>query len=254
MAQRTRESEAARARLVGIFETTTDLVATARPDGRLLYLNQAGHSMLGLKESEDLSQTNLSQIMSPESQNRLFDEAIPTALQRGSWSGETLWLSRSGACIPASQVVIAHKSESGELEYLSLVARDISQIKQAEEAQREQRVLSDALRDTAAALNSTLHFEEVLDRILENVGRVMPHDVAHIMLIEGDVARIVRRRSNGTPGTCRTTASSGSTSIRSGGTNPLRTWRRRSRATSFAVLKRLLRCFSVPSRRCADGI
>jgi len=54
----------------------------------------------------------------------------------------------------------------------------------AEEAEREQRALAEALRDTAAALNSTLEFDQVLDRILANVGRVVSHDAASIMLID----------------------------------------------------------------------
>ena len=66
--------------------------------------------------------------------------------------------------------------------------------KQIEEAGREQRVLVEALRDTAAALNSTLDFDAALDRILDNVSRVVPHDAADIMLLEGGLARIVRCR------------------------------------------------------------
>jgi signal transduction histidine kinase len=61
-------------------------------------------------------------------------------------------------------------------------------------AEREQRALAEALRDTAAALNRTLQFDEVLRQILENVGRVVPHDAANIMLIEDDHARVVRAR------------------------------------------------------------
>ena len=54
--------------------------------------------------------------------------------------------------------------------------------------------LAEALRDTTAALNSTLHFDEVLDRILTNVGHVVPHDSADIMLLESGIARVVRSR------------------------------------------------------------
>jgi len=60
------------------------------------------------------------------------------------------------------------------------------------EAEREQRALAEALRDTAGAMNSTLNFDEVLDRILSNIGRVVPHDAANIMLVEKDKVRIVR--------------------------------------------------------------
>lgn len=66
--------------------------------------------------------------------------------------------------------------------------------KQVEDAEREQRVLAEALRDTAAALNSTLDFEKVLDRILENVGLVVPHETAVIMLLENGYWRAERHK------------------------------------------------------------
>jgi signal transduction histidine kinase len=52
------------------------------------------------------------------------------------------------------------------------------------EAERDQRRLAEALRDSAAVLNRTLHFDEVLDRVLDTVGRVVSHDIANIMLID----------------------------------------------------------------------
>jgi PAS domain S-box-containing protein len=60
-------------------------------------------------------------------------------------------------------------------------------------AEREQRTLAEALRDTAAVLNSTLELNEVLDRMLAHVSQVVPHDAATIMLVDDDgVARIIR--------------------------------------------------------------
>jgi len=60
------------------------------------------------------------------------------------------------------------------------------------EAEQQARSLSEALRDTMTALNSTIELSEVFDQILDNIDRVVRHDVADIMLIEGDVARVVR--------------------------------------------------------------
>ncbi len=74
------------------------------------------------------------------------------------------------------------------------VARDITERKRIEESEREQRLLAEALRDSAAALNGTLNFDEVLDRILVNVERVVPHDAAGVMLIEAGAASNVRTR------------------------------------------------------------
>ncbi len=62
---------------------------------------------------------------------------------------------------------------------------DITALKQAEAAEHAQRTLAESLRDTAAALTSTLDPDVVLRRILENVGHVVPHDAGNICLIEG---------------------------------------------------------------------
>lgn len=71
------------------------------------------------------------------------------------------------------------------------IGRDVTEIKEAEHAEREQRRLAEALRDTATILNSTLTLEAVFNGILQQVGRVAPHDGANIMLIEEGTARVV---------------------------------------------------------------
>jgi len=65
-------------------------------------------------------------------------------------------------------------------------------IRQAQEALRRERDLAEALKDAAAALTTTLDFEIVLDRILEQVSRVVPNEACNFMLIEGDRVRAVR--------------------------------------------------------------
>lgn len=67
-------------------------------------------------------------------------------------------------------------------------------------AEREQRILAEALRATAAVFSSTLNFDEVLDRILTHVGWVVPHDFADVMLVEGGVARVARFHGIDEPG------------------------------------------------------
>ncbi len=64
------------------------------------------------------------------------------------------------------------------------------------EEDREARLLAEALRDTASVLNSSLNFDEVMSRILDNVGQVVPHHSSSIMLIDkdGDTVRIVASR------------------------------------------------------------
>jgi PAS domain S-box-containing protein len=74
-----------------------------------------------------------------------------------------------------------------------IVARNITERRLIEQTEHEQRVLAEALRDTAAALNSSRTFEEVLDRLLDNVGHVVPYDMATFMLLdEHNNARVAR--------------------------------------------------------------
>lgn len=47
------------------------------------------------------------------------------------------------------------------------------------------------LRDIASAMNSTLELDKVLELVLNNVGKVLPHDAANIQFIEGGMARVV---------------------------------------------------------------
>lgn len=71
---------------------------------------------------------------------------------------------------------------------------EILERQQAENAEREQRLLAEALRDAATALSSARNLSEALDRILVIIERVVPHDAAEIMLLEEGVARVVRSR------------------------------------------------------------
>jgi len=60
------------------------------------------------------------------------------------------------------------------------------------EQERHQRVIAEALLDTAIALNSTLEFDDVLERILINMQNVIPHDSANILLLEDGKGTVVR--------------------------------------------------------------
>jgi two-component sensor histidine kinase len=75
----------------------------------------------------------------------LLKEAIPAAIRDGIWSGETALLHADGREIPLSQVVAVHKNSDGAVEFLSTIARDISERKRAEEqiksSLREKEVL-----------------------------------------------------------------------------------------------------------------
>lgn len=61
-------------------------------------------------------------------------------------------------------------------------------------AEQHERIFSDALVESAALLGSSLNLEEVLDKILDQAERVIPHESTNIMWIDGDHFHVVRAR------------------------------------------------------------
>ncbi|MCP4539927.1 MAG: GAF domain-containing protein [Chloroflexi bacterium] len=61
------------------------------------------------------------------------------------------------------------------------------------QAEHEQRELAEALAESAAIIN-TLDLDQVLDRILEQVDRIVSGDAFNVILLENEIARAVRWR------------------------------------------------------------
>lgn len=81
-----------------------------------------------------------------------------------------------------------HFSEKDKT-FLSLVSIQLASLVarlQIEAVEREQRQLNEALLDIAAALNSTLELDEVINRIFTNLKKVISHESADLILIQGE--------------------------------------------------------------------
>ena len=67
---------------------------------------------------------------------------------------------------------------------IQAMVEDITERVRAEAAERDQRTLAEALRETAETLNRSLDYKSVLKRILSIAGRVVPNDTATVILLE----------------------------------------------------------------------
>jgi PAS domain S-box-containing protein len=136
------------ARLIAIIDGTPDMVATSRADGTPLYCNPAGRGMLGLSSDDDLAKAVP---YSHRWASLLRGQAIAHAQAYGAWRGEAALLRPDGREIPVSQVLIAHRGDDGEIEYLSTIARDITEQRQNLDALN---LMASELRETNRALES----------------------------------------------------------------------------------------------------
>lgn len=145
----------ARDRYAEILDATPDFVGTADAGGRTLSINPAGRRMLGIGEDEDLSGVPITDYHPRWAREVILGKGIPAALRDGAWEGETALLTRDGREVPVSLVVIAHKGEDGETEYLSTIARDISEAKETEEQLVYHARLLENVRDAVLATDES---------------------------------------------------------------------------------------------------
>jgi len=74
------------------------------------------------------------------------------------------------------------------------IQQELTERRRAEQSERQQRKFVEALHDVTLALVSSLDLDIVLDRLLADVGQVVEHDAANIMLLDKSrtSAKVVR--------------------------------------------------------------
>ncbi|MEO8397670.1 MAG: DUF4118 domain-containing protein, partial [Chloroflexota bacterium] len=163
--------------------------------GKLVYSNYEAAKLMGFVSAEALMGAPMDQVLakfdildefgepfpmgSLPARLALLGLQYPEAILRYRFkdSGKDQW-----SYVKARPIL----NDKGEVQSAISLFLNITELKETQQALTEQRIFAEALRDTAEALTSSLDLTQVLDRILENVGRVTAHDAADIMLITGD--------------------------------------------------------------------
>lgn len=170
-----------------LFETFPLGITISDDYGRILEVNRASERLLGLPAFQHGERT----IDDPEwhmirldgtpmpgdefasvralRENRLIENVEMGVVKA---DGEVTWISVTATPIPLEGYGVA------------VAYGDITARVQSENALRQERDLSHALAEAAAVISRTLDPDEVLERFLEHVSRVIPHDAANVMLID----------------------------------------------------------------------
>ncbi len=157
------QAEMERNRLSAVLEATPDLVAIHEPDGRLRYLNSSGRRLLNFEAGEVLEGRCLKDIFPEELVEQLQVDVIPYVREHRYWAGEAVLRVLNERRMPVSLVVIAHQNEGGEVEHLSIIARDISERYRYEEELQHQAT-HDALTSLPNRFFLVEHFSSALER------------------------------------------------------------------------------------------
>lgn len=180
----------AEARYQLLANNTTDLISRHSPDGVFLSASPSFRRILNCSP-DGLTGRSAFDFIHPLDQAAVVD-AIQTCVRTNGRRNITFRVVRAhGRSLWVEATLqIVRDPETNSLAEIIATSRDVTETKNAEQAEKEQRVLAEALRNTTEALTSTLDLKTVMSRILENVGLVVPHDAANIKLIEDDSARI----------------------------------------------------------------
>lgn len=145
-----KRTEEARAQLEAIIEATPDFVAIADTQGSMVYYNHAARCLLGLAPDTDISHLRIADTHPASVNDMMAREVMPTVMREGTWRGRSVLLGRDGQETPVSQVIIAHPGTDGAIQFLSTIARDITEQLQTEQTLRKFYALAESLPDGVA--------------------------------------------------------------------------------------------------------
>ncbi len=196
-----REAQQMGERMAAVMASTPDLIATASPEGQLLDVNAGGRAMLGFDGDSGIP-AKFEEFFPADVRTMIKEEAIPAALEKGSWLGDSVLLRADGREVPVSQLILSHHDERTGERFLSTIARDMTELaehaRRLEEADRRKDVflatLSHELRNPLHAIHTAM---QLLERngagMLDRAAPVITRQVANLeRLLEDllDVSRI----------------------------------------------------------------
>lgn len=179
------------ARYRAIVETQTELICRWLPDETITFVNEAycdyfamtREELIGSKVLALIYEHDLPLVSSMIARISHEQPAVTYEHRVFNPAGELRWHQWTDHAI---------FNDAGQIAEYQSVGRDITNLKRAEEAEREEREFAEALTTTAALISSTLNLDEVLDRILERMAALSPLNSAEVLLIDSGTARIVR--------------------------------------------------------------
>ncbi|MEC7899558.1 MAG: EAL domain-containing protein [Actinomycetota bacterium] len=141
--------EARRAKeLTRVLEASPDLVAILDPLGGIItWANDAIANHLNLNSRKQLLES-----LDSWSQAQYATVALPTVRSSGIWRGELRLTTSNNKILPISTLLVAHRNEENQIEAISMVARDLSELKAAEQRIEASEIRLAALVEHASDL------------------------------------------------------------------------------------------------------
>ncbi len=181
-------------KLTQAVEQSANAVVITDTEGTIEYANQRFTEVTGYDLAEVLGK-NPRILCSGEHSVEFYQNLWQTIKSGKVWRGEFHNKRKDGVLYWENATITPVHDPAGKLINFIAFKEDINTRKILEKSEREQRQLYEALRDTALVLTSTLKLDDVLDRILNNIGKLVTYDTAMVLLVEGYTVRNIRTHS-----------------------------------------------------------
>ncbi|MCA9979179.1 MAG: PAS domain S-box protein, partial [Anaerolineales bacterium] len=177
------QAEQERERLLEVLENATDFIGLADAEGNVLFLNHAGRELIGVGAETDLQGQTMFTVHPARHEERLREELIATAVDKGAWQGEFFLQHQDGHEIPVSMSLVAHYDSQQDVTGFSAVIRDITAEKAAQKARRRRQLFNEAsLRLTKSNTLQERGLIPALQEITEEVAHTLSVGRASIWL------------------------------------------------------------------------
>ncbi|WP_207061358.1 PAS domain S-box protein [Motiliproteus sp. SC1-56] len=134
------QAEQTMTRLARVVEASSDLVMFCNGSHQIDYLNEAAIRTMNIDKSR-FPTLHLEELLPREAYQQMVETVFPQVLADRNWRGEIRLHPRSMEDrIAVIQQIIAHRGDSGELQYFSIIGRDITDQHKAEEEARQHQL------------------------------------------------------------------------------------------------------------------
>ena len=196
------EADTQRRILSRAVEQSGSIVFITDEHGVIEYVNPRFTEVTGYTSEEALGKTPRL-VRSDLADQALYDELWVCLNAGHEWRGEFHNRRKDGDLFWVQSVISPVLDARGKLTHYVAIQEDITEQKRIAEEEHRQRLLAEALRANAEAINSTRDLDEVLAHVLESAGRAAfaPYDLGSIVLLEGDGVRAMHalRKDGGDP-------------------------------------------------------
>lgn len=138
--QERQKAETEQQKFVALVENSSDFIGISTLDGRVLYINEAGRQLFGVRDLESALAISIGEYVFPDDREWFVRHVLPVVMQQGNWQGECRFRHfETEEAIPIEEnIFVVKDAETGKPLCLAAIGRDIRERQQAEAKLQEQ--------------------------------------------------------------------------------------------------------------------